>query len=456
MIETRIVPAHEYNDVKISDLWLFTSKENSMIICPVTGTTLGVKNDIVDKIMTHSLSEDALFLLVQRGMATCVGSRPVSCEQDDVNPSFFLIDLTKTCNLQCAYCFRELDHNSKKMSEEKIDEICDALIGYCKENPCRGISVQAWGGEPLLELPKIIQMRRRFDSEKLTVKIVIETNATLISENVAKLLFENKIDVGVSIDGPAFIHDKQRRFQNNQPSLNKVENGIANLRKAGYSKFGSITVVTRNTYKHLEETICYFAETLKLPTIKLNLMRQTDNNHDMALSLNEIDSYVQKLIDSMRYCMQTGKQIIELNLSQRIANLLYRPCDNICNAHGCHGGYRMISIDSQGDIFPCELTDDSNYAIGNIREFSIKKAVESAIENNHIYFQHRHTDECVICPWYFYCRGGCKAASKYYCKDPRTIDYTECAFNKALYPRLVEILLEEPELSTYLLSGVKR
>lgn len=454
MIEMRMIPAFFSGEVAVATLWVLISSSSALIVCPSTGTTLGIDMQSVDDLLQNNLSEDFLFLLIQRGMAKCEGSRAVSKVQDQINPNFFLIDLTKGCNLKCTYCFRELDRNTPKMEDTRLAEICGALIAYSRKNPNQHMTIQAWGGEPLLELSKVLEIRKRFDDEGLNPQIEIETNATLITEDVARKLFESRINVGVSIDGPSCVHNNQRPFLNLSPSLDAVEKGILNLRRAGYQSFGSITVVTQATYDHLKEVIEYLSVNLQLHTIKLNLMRQTVNNLDLALPLDAIDSYVEKLIDCMRNCMNKGVHLREQNISQRIANLVYRPCDNICNAHGCHGGYRMLSIDANGDVFPCELTDDQNYNLGNISDDSFDALVFRAIENNHAYFRKRNMDACLNCPWFFYCRGGCKAAAKYHYGDPSKIDQTECIFNQKLYPKLADILLNEPKFGKYLLGGV--
>lgn len=457
MTETIRVPAFMQGDLQVHELFLLTASDNALAVCPSVGTTLAMKRSAAEQIISKTIPESLAFLLVQRGMAQCEGSRPASFLQEEICPTFFLIDLTKSCNLRCAYCFRELDRHAVKMTEEKLADICDRLVLHCRQMNGQRLTIQAWGGEPLLEASKIQYIRKRFDAEGLNPQIVIETNATLITEETASLLLQNRIDIGISIDGPACIHNIQRPYPDGSPSLNAVKRGIENLRKIGYNGFGSITVVTRETYSHLPEVIDYLACTLHLRSIKLNLMRKTDDNREMAIDLSDIAAYVELLLASLKKCQEKGVSVTEQNVSQRMANLLFRPCDNICNAHGCHGGYRMLSIDGNGDVYPCELTDDPSYRLGNVQdEQTFEEMIHHAMTAGCAYFQARECKECHGCPWWFFCRGGCKAAAKYNCGDPRTIDRTECVFNQALYPRLAEILLNDPLFAEYLLKGAAK
>jgi uncharacterized protein len=454
MIDILQIHGFSHEDFTMHDCVAFLEKERAMLISPNHGTTLCLEMSYVDCIIHGKITNDLAFLLVQRGLASYNGSRTVSQHHEQLEPTFFLIDLTRSCNLQCVYCFRELDSNARRMDSKQLSRICNELIKYWQQYNINNLSIQAWGGEPLLELSKIIEIRRCFNEACLHPQILIETNATLITPQIANILWENDVEIGVSIDGNALVHNAQRPYVNGKPSLQAVENGIANLRSVGYKRIGSITVVTKNTAEHLEEIINYFTDILCLNSIKLNLMRKNDRNHDLAIDITEIESYVENLIMLLSKCYEKKTQIIEQNISQRIANLTHRPCNNICNAYGCHGGYRMLSIDPDGKVYPCEMTDDQEYCIGNVGEEDIAIMVQKAIEAEHVYFRVRYIDTCKNCPWLFYCRGGCRAAAKYAHDDPRDIDLTECAYNRAIYPRLVQILLTNPSFAKYLSDGV--
>lgn len=454
MIEYRVIPTFQIGQISVSKLIACTCGAVTMLLCPEHGTTLVLTKDCADALEKHEVSDDLAFLLIQRGMAQHPQSRPVSQQPEQIVPTFFLIDLTKACNLACTYCFREPGEARKRITPELLEQICDALIHYAQTHSERSLSIQAWGGEPLLELPSIIRLRHRFREARLSPKIMIETNAALITPDTARALFENDIEIGISIDGISAVHDLQRPTQAGTPSLNLVEQGIKNLYTAGYQGFGTITVVTKHTFKHLPEIMDYFANNLHLRSIKFNLMRKNDRNRDLAISLEEIDGYVSLLLECLHqlYCQKVP--IVEQNVAQRIANLLFRPNNNICNSHGCHGGYRMLSIDSTGGVFPCELSDYRDYCLGNIDGADFDEMVRNAVETGHEYFRERNQSPCQDCPWWYYCRGGCRSSVKYDTGSPLGIDQTECQFNRSLYSRLVEILLTDPAFGQYLMNGV--
>lgn len=437
----------------VHDMVAFFVDDQAFLISPQEGTSLCMTRPCLDELLHHRLHSETAFVLVQRGLASYEGSRPPVSPSGRISPTFFLIDLTKGCNLQCRYCFRELEADAPHMSSSQIDRICDELISYCRKHSIPCLTIQAWGGEPLIELSLIEQIRRRFDEAGINLQLTIETNATLISPDTARRLRDSRVEIGVSIDGCAAVHDAQRPFVGGNASFAHVLKGIENLRLAGYTDIGSITVVTRNTLVHLPEVIRCFSQELRIPSIKLNLMRKTERNRHLALDLEEIPGYVDGLLRELRICYEHGDSIIEQNISQRLGNLLFRPCGNICNAHGCHGGYRMLSIGVDNGVYPCELSDIPAYRLGEIGQGDFGEMVQKAIDAQMPYFMPRCLDCCHDCPWLFYCRGGCRSAMQYDCGDPCRIDQTECAFNRALYPRLVEILMLDPAFAEYLQKG---
>ena len=126
-------------------------------------------------------------------------------------------------------------------------------------------------------------------------------------------------------------------------------------------------------------------------------------------------------------------------------NLLCRPDDDLCHSKGCRGGHAFISFSQEGGIYPCEMIGSEENCLGSIYDGVDLAELIAAGKSRIPYFYDRELEDCRECPWQFYCRGGCKASAMAYGKTPSEIDDIECAVNKALYPKLIRLLLEEPE-----------
>lgn len=435
----------------MEDIHFITNGNEGFLICAKNGTSLLLDKYSAQSFRQGEISDYLAYVMVQRGMASFHNSRPIIDASNTICPSLFLIDMTKSCNLNCIYCFRKISRKSQEINSAQLKFVTQALINYMKSHPGLRVTIQPWGGEPLLKFDLILMMRRLFDEASLHPEIIIETNGTLINMEIAQAINSHNIHVGISIDGNALVHDLQRPMLNGNPSLIMVKNGIQNLRKVGI-QFGVITVVTQNTLANLDAIINYYAYDLKLNCIKLNLMRKTNLNRNLAIDSEEINSYSEKLLNCLYKLYKEGVHIIEQNVRQRILNLTCRPDNTICNACGCQGGYRMLSVDPEGDVYPCELTDYPEFKMGSISE-PIDAIVERAVKRKKGYFELRREDKCVDCPWLYFCRGGCKTAALYNYGSISFIDETECLLNKSLYPKLVQILLNDSMFAEYLRSG---
>ena len=143
------------------------------------------------------------------------------------------------CNLDCSYCFflsKELlyDQQRQQMSEETLDIYVRTFLDA---NPDGEVTMLWQGGEPTLRgLPffkRAMQLADRYRRPRQQVRHALQTNATLIDEKWANFLAENDVLVGVSIDGPAHIHDSYRVNRAGRGSHKQVIRGWNLLRDAG-------------------------------------------------------------------------------------------------------------------------------------------------------------------------------------------------------------------------------
>ena len=72
----------------------------------------------------------------------------------------------------------------------------------------------------------------------------LQTNGVLLDDRWAEFLAEHRFLVGVSIDGPPELHDRNRRDPAGQPTLDRVLRGVASLQRARV-EFNTLTVVSR-------------------------------------------------------------------------------------------------------------------------------------------------------------------------------------------------------------------
>lgn len=447
----------ENDDFYFLGCYVFSSNGKNLLLNRENGTTIFLSDELLNDLKERCPSDDLQFKLIQRGFAKTSNSPECRDASDTILPTFFIIDLTTACNLRCAYCFRHLSNETSLISDEMLERICDYIISYSKKHNLQHISVQPWGGEPLLAFPKIKRIRARFEEAGLKPHITIETNGTLVTPGLARELFENNIDVGVSIDGISEVHNAQRKLKNGDSSFEKVQSGMLNLIENGFKdKIGTISVITKNTISYLEDILDYFSKELKLPSIKFNLIRENCSMSGEGLSLepDEIVSFVKRLLNKLVELHKDGYHITEGNIKEKLLNILMRSDRNICVSAGCMGGRKMVSFNKEGRIFPCEMTDYSDEAFGSIDDSENLVELIRRATTEKDYFAEKKSELCNECPWWYYCRGGCTSAIKYLHGTVNGIDETECLVNRVLYPELVRIIFEEPHVVQSLTGGI--
>jgi uncharacterized protein len=160
-----------------------------------------------------------------------------------------LLKLHSRCNLACGYCYvyEHVDQSWRRqpqvMSAEIIDATAARLAEHCRDRRLSRATVTFHGGEPLLAGVRVIDYAvRSFRAAApagVTLGFHIQTNGTLLTEEVLDAFDRHDIRVGVSIDGDQRSHDRQRRYAHGGGSYRTVQAGLELLRDPRYRRLYS-------------------------------------------------------------------------------------------------------------------------------------------------------------------------------------------------------------------------
>ena len=162
------------------------------------------------------------------------------------------------CNLDCKYCFY-LEKEKLFPSNENFkmsDGVLETYIRqYIEQQAVPEIGFAWQGGEPTLLgvnfFRKVVALQKKYANGK-TISNAFQTNGTLLDDEWAGFFVENQFLVGLSIDGPARLHDAYRVDKKGGATYERVIAGLRVLKKHQVD-FNTLTVVNRvNSQKPLE------------------------------------------------------------------------------------------------------------------------------------------------------------------------------------------------------------
>lgn len=170
------------------------------------------------------------------------------------------------CNLDCKYCFylekeRLFPANENfKMSGAVLETYIREYIA-AQQTPVVSFAWQ--GGEPTLLgvgfFRKVVELQRRYaDGKEITN--ALQTNGTLLDDEWCEFLARERFLVGLSIDGPARLHDAYRVTKKGGRTYQQVMAGLRLLKKHGV-EFNTLTVVNRLNSRYPLEVYRFLRET---------------------------------------------------------------------------------------------------------------------------------------------------------------------------------------------------
>ncbi|MEK4349213.1 radical SAM protein [Paenibacillus sp. FSL R5-0475] len=183
-------------------------------------------------------------------------------------------EMTERCNLRCKYCiYHEGEAGFRSFGSRDIDlDTCKKAIDMLSKSTKEEVYVTFYGGEPLLRFD-IMRDTIEYSKVKLHNKKVfynMTTNATLMTEEIANYWtsLENHSTL-VSLDGPEWMHDKNRVYCNGKGSFKSVIRGLKKLVEAegtnAAAKISYNIVITDARMETLEKIQHFFRNSEHIP-----------------------------------------------------------------------------------------------------------------------------------------------------------------------------------------------
>ena len=353
-----------------------------------------------------------------------------------------------SCNLNCTYCYylekNKLfqGRNSLRMSDDLLENFIKQFI---EANEIPVVTFTWQGGEPTLMglgfFRKAIELQKRYSGGK-KIDNAFQTNGTRLNDEWCNFFTDNKILVGISIDGAEHNHDRYRKTFSGGATFKSVMKGIELLQKHKV-EFNTLSVVNdynvhfaSETYRILKQIGSVFMQFL--PVVEriaddpgktnLSLVAPAYGDEASVTSWSvppvEFGKFLITIFDEWvrndvgRYYVQ----IFDTTLANWVGEM-----PGICVFSETCGD--ALVMEHNGDLFSCDHFVYPEYFLGNIAEVPLIEMVKSQQQFDFgIDKRNRLPQYCLQCEVRFACHGECpkhrftitpdgKPGLNYLCKD---------------------------------------
>ena len=279
------------------------------------------------------------------------------------------------------------------MSKTTYEKINDTFLKMLNNDELDFVVYRLAGGEPTLVFDDWKPFVEEFISEcgeKGFVSII--TNLTILTDNMLSFFnkYKDKIGFGISLDGYSY----SKPFINGESSAEIVKRNIDKLLSIGIKNIDISTVVDKNSFDDVDILAKWISDR------KIGWGIYLDHFFCGEMKYDTICNKMKKVIDVI------GDNGFDIYHSFKFNNIKLDT-----KYDGCTAGEKLITIDVEGNLFPCQ-TLVNEQPVGNL--FSCDNIID-AFKNQKTYkigYNYSLPEKCKDCPVSDICGGGCKMHNK--------------------------------------------
>jgi serine-type anaerobic sulfatase-maturating enzyme len=340
-----------------------------------------------------------------------------------------------TCNLDCTYCFfLSKEALYPDTASRMPGATLEAYIAQLLESH-RGPEVTvAWqGGEPTLMgldfFARSVELVEAYRRPGQRVEFTMQTNGVLLDDAWCAFLKEHGFLVGLSVDGPAFIHDTYRVDRGGRGSHRRVMKGLAALRGHDVDVNILCTVNAANQ-DHGAAVYRYFRDELEVSWMQFIpvVERATPETLPLANQGWSAEPSGQRLLYTQTGSLVTERSVVPASYGQflvdvyeewlrgDVGTVFVQLFDVTLEAY--FGQYSLcihaptcgtaLALEHNGDVYSCDHFVEPDHLLGNIHETHLLDLVSSPRQQAFgLAKRETLTAQCRSCDVLALCNGGC-------------------------------------------------
>ncbi len=286
------------------------------------------------------------------------------------------------CNLNCSYCYylekSALYPSVKKtiMSDEVLEKY---VIQHISASDDELIFFSWHGGEPMMAgidfYKKAVTMQKRHLPAGRKIMNGIQTNGTLISEEWCRFFADEKFITGISIDGPGELHNINRHTSQNNPTFERVIEGIHLLKSYGINP-ELLCVVSSVNVKHPLVVYDFFRDLGAEYITFLPLVERAEHSTELvsgnSVPALEFGRFLSLIFDRW---VENDIGRIKIQIIEEAARTAFDQEHTLCIFKKNCGGVPVV--EHNGDFYSCDHYADPDHLLGNLSDHPLEYYLDS-------------------------------------------------------------------------------
>ena len=341
------------------------------------------------------------------------------------------------CNLDCDYCFyleKSALYREQKRHRMNRAVLADYIRNYIESHTSQAEVAFTWqGGEPTLMgldfYRDAVALQQQYGAGR-KISNSFQTNGLLVDDDWSRFFAQHDFLVGLSLDGPADIHDEYRVTAGGHPSHALVLRALQSLQQHG-AQCNILACVNHRSsqaplrvYEYFRglgvRYIQFIPVVERMPTAQHGAIGLTLHGPGGKVLLNALPNAPEQLTDWSVRAADYGAflntifdtwlnrdigQIHVMNFEWALANYMRQP-GAACHHQPTCG--RAVVVEHNGDVYSCDHYVYPDYKLGNLSEQSLASLLQSAQQT--AFGKDKLTslpEQCLKCNMLKGCWGGC-------------------------------------------------
>jgi His-Xaa-Ser system radical SAM maturase HxsB len=409
---------------KVGDKILITNQEGRYLLLTLDEFEQFTQGKVADDSDLFTRLKDANFLRDHYDVQAAAAMLRARKRFTTAGPNLHMMVVTLRCNETCVYCHAsraDMDAVDTDMSLETAEKTVDLIF----KTTSSFVTIEFQGGEPLVAwdvVKRVIEYAiEKNKVAKKELEFTMVSNFSLMTDEKLEYLIDHKVQLCTSIDGPADLHDGQRKL----PSLSAYDAStewIAKINERYISKgldptlyhVEALLTTTRATLPRWKEVVDTYVSLgcralFLRPVDPFGFAEKTAPK--IEYPRDEYLAFYRSAVDYMLELNAKGEEILERYAAIFLTKILDGIDPNFLDIRWPAGaGLGALAYNYDGNIFTCDegrmldAMGDDTFRLGNVTDATYREIIgHDTVRAVAIASNMEATPDCVDCTYLPYC-----------------------------------------------------